>query len=378
MKNHFYAVFNIYRPNSAVTNRALSYLDAWERMDVKVTVFFLLPDRKFSRIDRSYNNINIKYIWEIFPIYNYALHNMLLFWYVNTFIKLLKPGDKVYCMGQNYLVTRLLKKGIFDIYQEKTEHPYAVQSGKGPYRISVEKYLPYCNKLKGMFVISQNLKDYFVSIGVDESKIHIINMTVDPTRFVGIKKKEQKNKYIAYCGTASNNKDGVDQLIKSFALISPYYQDVYLYIIGQVPNKNELNNNALLAEQLGILDRVIFTGVVPSKEMPQILTDATILALDRPDNIQAKYGFPTKLGEYLLTGNPVVVTAVGDIPLFIKDGINGMVAKPECPEDFASKIDWLLSHPKEAGVIGNRGKDTALENFNNCIEARKIVNVLCG
>ena len=47
-----------------------------------------------------------------------------------------------------------------------------------------------------------------------------------------------------------------------------------------------------------------------------------MLVLARPDNIQAKGGFPTKLGEYLATGNPVVVTKVGEIPNYLIDGVN--------------------------------------------------------
>lgn len=377
MRKHFYAVFNNYYPNSAPSNRILSYLEAWEKMDVEVTAVFMLPDRNFSHIDRQYNNIKIVYMWDKFPVHNYICHNILLFWYVNSFIKQLKPGDKVYCMGQNYFMSRVIKKAKVDVYQERTENPLIVKLGKGPYKIGLEQYLACCKQLKGMFVISQNLKHFYVENGVEESKMHIVNMTVDPNRFKDISKRE-KNKYIAYCGKASNNKDGVDQLIKAFAIVSPKYPDILLYIIGQAPDKNDKDNNAQLAEQLGVADKVVFTGVVPYQEMPQMLTDATILALDRPDNIQAKYGFPTKLGEYLLTGNPVVVTAVGDIPLFIKDGRNGMVANPECPEDFASKIVWLLTHPKEANQIGLKGKETAMMCFNNDVEAKKIVDTILG
>lgn len=376
MKNNFYAVFNMYSPNTAVTNRALSYLDAWDKMGVKVTVVFMLPNRNFSHIDRQYKNISIRYMWDSFPFHKSVVYNILLFWYVSSFVKKLRQGDKVYCMGQSYLVNRLLKKNIVDVYHERTEHPQVMKSGKWPYRIGLNNYLSICSEIKGLFVISQNLKDYFVGKGIEESKVHIVNMTVDPSRFLGVTKKEHNHRYIAYCGKASNNKDGVDQLIKSFAVISPKHPDIHLYIIGQAPDRNEKDNNAELAEQLGIADKVVFTGVVPFQDMPQMLTDATILALDRPDNIQAKYGFPTKLGEYLLTGNPVVVTAVGDIPRFIEDGENGMVAKPDNPTDFASKIDWLLTHPEEAKEIGKRGKETALKNFNNTVEAKKIIDIM--
>ena len=116
--------------------------------------------------------------------------------------------------------------------------------------------------------------------------------------------------------------------------------------------------------------------MVSSSDMPQMLKDAIILALDRPDNLQAKYGFPTKLVEYLLTGNPVVVTRVGDIPRFIENGVSGMVAEPSNPEDFASKICWLLENKERARAIGEQGKKVAMGCFNNEIEARKIINTI--
>ena len=80
-----------------------------------------------------------------------------------------------------------------------------------------------------------------------------------------------------------------------------------MYIIGKTPNKNQAFSNGNLVKELNLEEKVIFTGAVPYTDVPQLLIDAEILALDRPDNKQAKYGFPTKLGEYLMTGNPVVI-----------------------------------------------------------------------
>ena len=131
-----------------------------------------------------------------------------------------------------------------------------------------------------------------------------------------------------------------------------------------------------MINDLGIKDRVVFKGLIPHDDMPQLLTDAVMLALSRPNNKQAKYGFPTKLGEYLLTGNPVVVTNVGDIPLFIKDRENGMVAEPDDVCGFAERIEWLLEHEEDAISIGKRGRDLALSNFNCMIEAVKIPNYI--
>ena len=107
-----------------------------------------------------------------------------------------------------------------------------------------------------------------------------------------------------------------------------------------------------------------------------MLKNATILALDRPNNLQAKYGFPTKLGEYLQTGNPVVITRVGDIPIFFKDGESALIAEPENPESFAEKLCWAIEHPVEAREIGIKGKHVADIHFNSLLETKKIINVI--
>ena len=108
-----------------------------------------------------------------------------------------------------------------------------------------------------------------------------------------------------------------------------------------------------------------------------MLVNAEALVLARPDNIQAQYGFPTKLGEYLLTGNPVVVTSVGEIPLFLKDDVNAYLAKPGDVKEIAYKIYESLTSGK-ARLIGEAGKQTALESFNSDVEADKILKFIYG
>lgn len=107
--------------------------------------------------------------------------------------------------------------------------------------------------------------------------------------------------------------------------------------------------------------------------MPQILKNATVLALDRPDSLQAQCGFPTKLGEYLLTENPVVVTKVGDIPLFLKDGETALLAEERNPYEFSSKLLWALDHPAEAIEIGKAGAQVAMREFNYLNETKRLL-----
>lgn len=376
MNKHFYVVYKKYLPNSAVSNRMLSYLKAWSQTDAEVTLVFMLPDRNFSRLQILYSNIKILYLWDSIPFRIYMLH--FLFYYINIirFLEILKDEDLVYEYGDPYLLSKLSKRKRIKIFHERTEHPQAYALGQWPYTITLNQYLDCCKAINGLFVISTPLKDYFSSVGVDNEKIYVVNMTVDASRFENVHKQKVDSPYIAYCGKATNNKDGVDQLIKAFSIISQRYPNIYLYIIGKAPQKSVDEGNYALVKKLNIEDKVIFKGVVPYTEMPQMLVNATILALDRPYNIQAQYGFPTKLGEYLLTGNPVVVTNVGDIHRFLHDGQSAMIAEPDAPSDFASKVIWLLNNSLKAELIGRAGKSVALANFNCEVEGKKVLDVV--
>lgn len=369
----------MFQPNNAVSNRLLGYIKAIDEMkiDIDVTVIFFLPDEICSKIKDKFHHVKIEYLWDKHKSTN--IFAKAFFFFVNKwkFSKRLKEGDIIYTYGCNCLTNIGTSHSKVICFAERTEHP-KVSSGYNSrlVALSKKKYKKTLMGLDGLFVISTPLKDYFISEGVSESKIHIINMTVDPRRFISLKKQWVDNKYVAYCGTASNNKDGVDELIKAFAIIAHQYDDIKLMIIGKTPSKVDESGNLALIERLGIKDKVIFTGIVESERMPQLLKNAEVLALARPDSLQAKCGFPTKLGEYLLTGNPVVVTKVGDIPKFLVHEESALLANQRDPKDFAKKIKWVLDNPVLAKKIGENGAKLALREFNNVHETHKMISVI--
>lgn len=367
----FYIVASSYRPNTAYTNRLLSFLQGFSDLGIDTEVVFLAPDKDRSTLQEVLPHIYLNYMWREMPFSNRILNRLAEEYYGWKFAKQLKPGDMVFLTNFGNIFFKVMGKRGVKIIHEKTEHP-DVYSFKG---FDLERYKLEVPKVDCLFVISTALRDYFVSLGVDRAKIAIVNMTVDPKRFAGLI-KQPSEKYIAYCGTASNNKDGVDELIKSFSIVHKTYPDVKLYIIGATPDRKDVSGNQQLIKDLGLQESIVFTGIVSSSDMPQLLKNATILALDRPDSLQAQCGFPTKLGEYLLTENPVVVTEVGDIPLFLKDGESALLAEERNPEDFASKLMWALENPVKAAEIGKNGARVALSKFNYLTETKKMLNMI--
>lgn len=272
------------------------------------------------------------------------------------------------------LVSRLsIIKGYKFLY-ELNEHPsihrrlYGIE---GESQKDLQKIRRRLNNVDGILCISNALKALLLKAGIAENRIHIVNMLVDSSRFYGIEKENVKP-YIGYCGAADNNKDGVDRLIEAFSKIASAYPDLKLYIMGP---KNTVCKNELLTKNLGMEERVIFTGMINPDDMPQMLVNATVLALARPESIQAKYGFPTKLGEYLLTANPVVVTAVGDIPIFLKDGVSAYLAEPDNLDIFAEKLNNALSD-NNSKEIGMKGRKVAEDCFSSVMVRSQLSKAL--
>ncbi len=368
-------VATTFRPNTATANRWLSFARALSELHVGCEFVFLLPDECNSRVSDNFPGIRFSYPWlgrkNSFLFKYKPIRQFILHYYSLRLVKRLEKGSKVVILQMSNVMFHLLRRKDISVYHERTEHPYAY-----PYKsFNIGHYVKVTPQLAGLFVISEPLRQYFIEAGVRPEKIRIINMTVDTSRFAGLKKNEC-DPYIAYCGTASNTKDGVDELIKSFSLVHSAHPEVKLLIIGKTPAPQEYSGNMELIRELGLTSSIVLTGTVSAEKMPSLLKDAAVLALDRPDNLQAQYGFPTKLGEYLLTENPVVVTKVGDIPRFLRDGESALIAPPSSPAEFAEKLIWALENKEAAGEIGKVGAQVARNNFNYLTETRKMLEFL--
>lgn len=367
----FYIVYSCYKPNTAPANRVLALVKGFDELGIEAELVLLYPSAGCDRVDEtSYHHIKVRYLWDKHKNHNKLYKYICSFIDARLFVKSLGDEDKVLLFGSSeyaHIFTRSSKARVF---QERTEHPLV-----NPLELSFmqKRYMRTISSFDGMFTISYGLKRAMEGYGA--KNVHVVNMLVDPNRFAGIEKTTEE-KYIAYCGTASNNKDGVDDLIRAFAIVAKRHSDLKLKIMGKAPTKDDESGNLKLVELLGIADKVEFAGVIPAVEMPQMLKNATIVALARPDSLQAQCGFPTKLGEYLLSENPVVVTKVGDIPLFLINKQTALLSRDRNPEEFAAKMNWALEHPDAAAEIGRRGATVALREFNYLTEAQKMVDVI--
>jgi glycosyltransferase involved in cell wall biosynthesis len=236
---------------------------------------------------------------------------------------------------------------------------------------------PCYNLFDGIFVISYKLREYFQNELKINSKVIHLPMTVDLDRFSSSNSTINFENWVTYVGDPTGNKDGVSILISAFSIIANEYPSYKLIIIGAPSKSNDVITILKShAKSLHLEDKIVFTGHLSNEEVVKYLVKSKILALARPSNYQNEGGFPTKLGEYLASGRPVVLTDVGDISKYLIDRVSAFIAKPNNIESFAIKLKEALQNDKFSDFIGNNGKQIAITYFNFITQGRTIISTI--
>ena len=217
---------------------------------------------------------------------------------------------------------------------------------------------------------TQTLVDYYIPLARTDAKYCIVPMTVEESRFVGYPKSESKyGHYIAYCGNMRED-DGMSILIRAYSQIHPSHPNIKLVLAG---NSVDVPAQKQLVRDLGIEEDVLFIGRLSRDEIPEFITNADVLCLASPKSARASATMPCKVGEYMCTGNPVVVTGQGEIFKYLFDGKNAYLAEPDSVDSFADKLEYVLNNPQEAEQVGRNGIATAVQEFGSEAQAKRIV-----
>ncbi len=254
--------------------------------------------------------------------YNKIIYALLIIPYLRKAVKDFNP-DVLLSYGDWFnpfviLATRGLKKKVY------------VFDRMGPginlgYLINNARKLTY-RLADGVAVQTQIAAD----IVRQQTKAKNINVLPNPVNVIETKRREKKNQIVTL-GRLSKEK-GHLILIKAFDLLSDTRWT--LHIIGDGPERSKLEKEA---EQLGLLNRVIFHG--HKKNFNEILGQSKIFVL--PSFYE---GYPNALLEAMSVPLACIssdcIAGPRDI---IQNGVNGILVKPNDVKELAEAIENLIS-----------------------------------
>lgn len=142
---------------------------------------------------------------------------------------------------------------------------------------------------------------------------------------------------ILFVGRITNEKQ-LDKLLRAFAILDPAL-DAKLELVGGGEQENSLK---ALATQLGIRDRVTFTGYAEEDYLRNALTRATVFAMPSIAELQS-----IATMEAMASALPVVAANAMALPHLVHDGENGFLFEPGNVEEFAAKLTRVLTMPED-------------------------------
>jgi glycosyltransferase involved in cell wall biosynthesis len=144
---------------------------------------------------------------------------------------------------------------------------------------------------------------------------------------------------VAYAGHLYAWK-GVDVLLDALAQV-PGAKGL---IVGGHSAEPDLARTQARAAELGLGERVTFTGLVPPDRVPGLLRQAAVLALpNQASAISTRFTSPLKLFEYMAAGRPIVASDLPSIREVLHDRVDALLVAPGDPRALAAAIREVLA-----------------------------------
>lgn len=224
------------------------------------------------------------------------------------------------------------------------------------------------NKAKAVIVESPDMQKALN--GLTQGRIFLVPAGVLHAEYFDVIKSEMGQR-VLFIGDIRPEK-GVYELVTAFSKVIKYEREAKLKIIG---GKSKLHDGYFqkiytYIHDNGIERSIVFTGRYERQKVIAELSSAHILVL--PSLFEP---FGMVLLEAMSTATPVIGSATGGIKFIVNNGETGFLVEPGNVDALAEKMLLLLQDRDLRRLMGQRGKQEAMQRFHPDIVARNTMEV---
>jgi PEP-CTERM/exosortase A-associated glycosyltransferase len=224
------------------------------------------------------------------------------------------------------------------------------REGSLRYRLSRALETWVLRRVDAVTTICEGLRNEIVARGIPAGKVTVIPNAVDIQEFAaghapdaGLKARLglQGSRVLGFIGSFYAY-EGLALLLQALRIMLARGADVRVLLVGGGRQEAELKR---AAAQLGVSDRVVFTGRVPHDEVGRYYDVIDLLIYPRLSMRLTELVTPLKPLEAMAQGRLLVASDVGGHRELIRPGETGMLFKPGDPEALAAAVLDLLREP---------------------------------
>jgi glycosyltransferase involved in cell wall biosynthesis len=225
-----------------------------------------------------------------------------------------------------------------------------------------------------VLVRSDSLRRAVVDLGCDPEKIEIqrtgIPLDESPFRDRAIPKNGEWQ--FVQAGRLIEKK-GLPVTLRAFSTFLKQHPNATLTIAGEGPLLSELQE---FVHELGIADRVSFTGFVSQEQLRKIYYRSHFFVhpsqTGRDGNQE---GVPNSMLEAMATGLPVFATEHGGIPEAIETGVSGVLVPERDDEALARALLNAAQDPGLLSRIARAGAEAVKRNFDWAAQGQRLEDI---
>ncbi|CAH1747212.1 PEP-CTERM/exosortase 1-associated glycosyltransferase, Daro_2409 family protein [Thauera humireducens] len=224
------------------------------------------------------------------------------------------------------------------------------------------------------FTICEGLRADIVARGIPSTKVTVIPNAVDVEGFQlsgeadpGLRRQLglEGCTTVGFVGSFYAY-EGLDLLLDAFTALFQKRPDLRLLLVGGGPQEGNLKAQA---QQLGIADKIVFTGRVPHSEVSRYYDQIDLLAYPRHSMRLTELVTPLKPLEAMAQGRLFVASDVGGHKELICDGETGKLFNAGSADALASAIDDMLDHREQWPAMRKAGRHFVedVRNWKNSV-----------
>jgi len=204
-----------------------------------------------------------------------------------------------------------------------------------------------------LIVLSQSWKAYFVSIGVIEDKISVLNNIVFPPKEKHERVPDGKL-HVLYLGEISNRK-GIYDLLNVLKENKDYFKNKVILRIGGNLVDGDVNS-FIAGNDLSLF--VKYEGWVSGTKKTECLEWADVYILPSYNE-----GLPIAILEAMSYSHPVISTNVGGIPEILHSYENGVLIEAGNLEEIKNVLIFFIENPEKILEYGENACKTVQPFF---------------
>lgn len=293
--------------------------------------------------------------------------------FFGVFFKVLKAPKKTICIQDllnvtttvsTFIAARLSGKKILGILTDMPNAYVDNENQKVPLQKKLTQFL--CEKCADSYlfltkemndVVNKSEKPYVIIEGFSDYSVKYRECQLT---------KKTKPKSIMYAG-GINKLYGLDMLVNGF--IKANLKECELHIYGNGPFVEELKKICKEYSSIKYLGTLNNEDILEREEAASLLVNPRYTSSEF-----VKYSFPSKNMEYMSSGTPVLTTKLPGMPkeyyeyvyILLEENEQGMADALSC---------IMVQNDVELYEFGKKSKNWILENKNNIISTRKIINL---